>query len=167
MADSNEKGPQHVIDFKVKSNQINLQNNMSVSNGIALTHTNASVKKEVQETTDHLNPKNLNITWNIYKNFKICIYKPLIPLKLALLLWFGAGAVPAPFLAVYFKQRGLALSELSTMYMIAPTVQFIGTTLSGVIADKIGKSKPVLIGNIILAIISSACILVVPRMSTE
>ncbi|XP_035219875.1 uncharacterized protein LOC118192958 isoform X2 [Stegodyphus dumicola] len=111
--------------------------------------------------------KNLNITWNIYKNFKICIYKPLIPLKLALLLWFGAGAVPAPFLAVYFKQRGLALSELSTMYMIAPIVQFIGTTLSGVIADKIGKSKPVLIGNIILAILSSASIILVPRMSTE
>ncbi|XP_035219879.1 major facilitator superfamily domain-containing protein 6-like [Stegodyphus dumicola] len=166
MTDSNEE-PKHVIYIKAESVQSNLQEDMSLSNETAPTSMNTSIKKEVQEATCHSDPKNLTITWKIYKDFKICIYKPLIPLKLALFFWYGDGAVITPFLTVYFKQRGLALSELSIIYMIAPVVQFIGTTLSGVIADKIGRSKPVLIGNLILTMVFVAGMLIVPRMSTE
>lgn len=111
--------------------------------------------------------ESLTITVQIYNDVKLSIYKPMIPLKLALFFWFGAGSVIQPFLTVFFKQRGITLSELSTMYVITPIVQFFGPTLSGIIADKLGQSKPVLMANLLLSVLFAGCMLVVPSMNTS
>lgn len=123
-----------------------------------------TVEKPISEEND---PKdNLNITIKIYKDCKICIYKPLIPLKIILFLWYGAGAFVGPFITVYFKQRGISLAEISMVFILAPIAQFLGSVASGVIADKIGRSKPILIFNLILAVLLLIGILLIPRMDT-
>ncbi|XP_035219887.1 uncharacterized protein LOC118192967 [Stegodyphus dumicola] len=79
----------------------------------------------------------------------------------------AAGAVIVPYIPVYFKQRGLTLTELSSTYTIAPPLQFLGTTLSGIIADKLGRSKPVLVGNLVITMLAVASLLMMPGMNIE
>ncbi|GFS91143.1 MFS_1_like domain-containing protein [Nephila pilipes] len=122
---------------------------------------NSNEKKEMSPQDNDA----LNFILTIYKNWKIRIYKPLIPLKLVLFFWYGGGSFVAPFLTVYFKQRGITLSELSTFFILSPICQFCGTVLSGVAADKLGRSKPVLIANLLLAMLFLGGILLIPRLN--
>lgn len=69
------------------------------------------------------------------------------------------------FLLIFFKQRGLTLKELSIIYVLSPLVQFFGPTICGIIADKLGRSKPVLILNLFLTILIVVGMLMVPSMS--
>ncbi|XP_015917156.1 major facilitator superfamily domain-containing protein 6-A [Parasteatoda tepidariorum] len=106
---------------------------------------------------------NFEYTLNVCSKFKVSIQKPLIPLKIILFCYYGAGSFITAFITVYFKQRGVTLAELSTTYMISPVIQISGTLLSGIIADKIGRSKPVLVANLLLTGLMLVCILLVPR----
>lgn len=68
------------------------------------------------------------------------------------------------FLTLLLKQRGVTLSELSTMTIFAPIVQVLGTSVSGVVADKLGRSKPVLISNLLLVTSIVTGILLLPKL---
>lgn len=46
-----------------------------------------------------------------------------------------------------------------------PLVQFFGPSICGVIADKLGRSKPVLVGNLFLTILVVVCMLLAPSMN--
>ncbi|GBM23270.1 hypothetical protein AVEN_26006-1 [Araneus ventricosus] len=98
------------------------------------------------------------------KDYKISINKPLIPLKVALFTYYGAGSFMPSFMTVLYKQRGVSLAELSTFTIIAPIFQFIGSALSGIVADKIGRSKPVLVTNLLLVTMTVLCILLSPKI---
>lgn len=102
---------------------------------------------------------------HVYKKFKIRIYKPLIPLKLAFFIWYGGAVALLPFVNVFFKQRGMTLVELSTMQFITPGVQFLGPLICGIIADKIGRSKPVLVVNLLLTVLIVVAMVVAPNMN--
>ncbi|XP_054708112.1 major facilitator superfamily domain-containing protein 6-like protein A [Uloborus diversus] len=77
------------------------------------------------------------------------------------------GSVMGSFLIVFLKQRGMTLSEVSVLYIITPFVQTCGPVVAGIIADKIGRSKPVLIGNILLAILTVGILITLPRLNGE
>lgn len=68
------------------------------------------------------------------------------------------------FLTLLLKQRGVTLSELSTMTIFAPIVQVLGTSISGIVADKLGRSKPVLIANLFLVASIVTGILLLPKL---
>ncbi|GIY36171.1 MFS_1_like domain-containing protein [Caerostris extrusa] len=55
--------------------------------GLSRVALNAAGKKPSPQDNDEL-----NFTINIYKHWRIRIYKPLIPLKLVLFFWFGGGS---------------------------------------------------------------------------
>ncbi|XP_035219871.1 uncharacterized protein LOC118192957 isoform X2 [Stegodyphus dumicola] len=186
MIDSNKERSQHIPDLDFINVSLSSHDEVNEYNGIVPgTNTTRIAKKPGNVNTPEGNmsqvpllqeqkffssrgtKENVNITWRVCKRYKISICKPLIPLKLALLFWFGAGSVIGTFLAVYFKQLGLALTELSTIYMIAPIAQFLGTTLSGIVADKLGRSKPVLVGNLTIALLVVAGMLMLPRLNPE
>ncbi|XP_015908921.2 major facilitator superfamily domain-containing protein 6-A isoform X2 [Parasteatoda tepidariorum] len=101
-------------------------------------------------------------TVNIFKKFKMSINRPLIPLKIFLFCFYGAGSFVTAFLTVHFKHHGMTLAELSTAYMISPIVQIGGTLLSGIIADKIGRSKPVLSANLAITVLTMIGIMLIP-----
>ncbi|KFM80402.1 Major facilitator superfamily domain-containing protein 6, partial [Stegodyphus mimosarum] len=166
MIDSNKGQPQIVLDTDFKDVDLSSQDERNECNG-AVPATDITNEKKEEPENVNTEDENAHITWRICKNYKISICKPLIPLKMALLVWFGAGSIIGSFLAVYFKQRGLALSELSTIFIIAPFAQFLGTAVSGVIADKLGRSKPVLVGNLIITLLAVAGMLLMPRMNPE
>lgn len=114
---------------------------------------------------ENIEKKNVSFVIKITNRFEICINKALLPLKLAQFCWFGGGSFMGAFLTVFLKQRGVSLSQLSWLNVIAPIVQLIGTTLTGVIADKIGRSKPVLIANLLLVMCMIIGILVLPTLN--
>ncbi|XP_055936333.1 major facilitator superfamily domain-containing protein 6-like isoform X1 [Argiope bruennichi] len=153
-----------------KDIQVGLEMNESVKDGFQDMEYDPDLPRIVMNSTDKkvVSPRDsdaLNFTIKVCKNWRIRIYKPLIPLKLVLFFWFGGGSFVAPFLTVYFKQRGITLSELSTFFILSPICQFMGTILSGVAADKIGRSKPVLVANLVLAIVFLSGILFIPRLN--
>ncbi|XP_054714263.1 uncharacterized protein LOC129223906 [Uloborus diversus] len=122
-------------------------------------------KNEAESTT--IPSEDKTFTLKICKNVKIHIFKPLISLKLALFLWFGAGSIIRPFFSTFLRQRGMTLLEFSLLYAITPVVQTLGPILSGIVADKLGKSKPVLVVNILLTIAAVVCLLLVPRLNSD
>ncbi|KFM63075.1 hypothetical protein X975_18544, partial [Stegodyphus mimosarum] len=166
MIDFNKQSFHPVMDTDFKSVDFSSEDERNECNGVVSVNDTRNEKKEVPENAN-LEDETFNLTWRLYKNYKISICTPLIPLKLALLLWFGAGSIVGSFLAVYFKQRGLALSELSTIFMITPFAQFLGSTASGIIADKLGRCKPVLVGNLVITLLAVTGMLLMPRMNPE
>ncbi|XP_042894931.1 major facilitator superfamily domain-containing protein 6 [Parasteatoda tepidariorum] len=148
-----------MIQF-TKKRTISQESETSTSAGVY----SITAEKPSTEIQNNKSEKDLNFTIRLYKDFSICIYKPLIPLKLMLFFWFGAGAFLGPFITVYFKQQGISLGEISIVFIISPVAQFLGTLLSGVVADKIGRSKPVLVFNLILTMLILISILLIPKM---
>lgn len=63
------------------------------------------------------------------------------------------------------KQKGLTISELSITNVLTPVLQFVALIISGVIADKIGRAKPILVFNIIAVVVVASCMLLVPSMN--
>lgn len=141
--------------------------NTTTSNGITLNTSDIqSDPVIVQQSDDDKDEKvSRNFTISLHKRLKFSIYKPLIPLKIALFIWYGAGASIGTFLLVFLKQRGLSLNELSITFVLTPLVQFIALTISGVIADKLGRSKPILVMNLILLVIIVGSMLLIPSMN--
>ncbi|KAG8186885.1 hypothetical protein JTE90_023774 [Oedothorax gibbosus] len=99
-----------------------------------------------------------------FKRCSISINRPLIPLKLALFCFYGIGGFATSFTTLLLKQRGVTLSELSAMTIFAPIMQILGTSVSGVVSDKIGRSKPVLATNLLLVTIITTGILQMPKI---
>ncbi|GFT42781.1 MFS_1_like domain-containing protein [Nephila pilipes] len=128
---------------------------------LSQTETSKKVKTDIvdNETSD-----SENLTIKLFKGHKICISKPLIPLKLALFTYYGAGSFIPSFMTVLYKQRGVTLAELSSMTIISPIIQFIGSAISGIVADKMGKAKPVLFVNLIFVVSLVVGILLLPKI---
>ncbi|XP_054714243.1 uncharacterized protein LOC129223890 [Uloborus diversus] len=100
----------------------------------------------------------------ICRNWNIRIYKPLIPLKLALFLYYGGGSFMHSFVIVFLKQRGMTLPEVAILLLITPVIQSCGSVVSGIIADKTGRSKPVLAGTILSVMITVGILPLLPQL---
>lgn len=127
---------------------------------ISVPIENGNIEKKGIPSVKNQNPSSLLDKLSTRLIFKV--NKPLIPLKVTLFFWFGAAAVLQPFTGLHLKQLGLSVKNLSIIYMISPFCQFTGTTVSGIIADKIGRSKPVLHANLILAMLAGTSMLFIP-----
>ncbi|GIY75913.1 MFS_1_like domain-containing protein [Caerostris darwini] len=121
-------------------------------------------KVAIPDNKNDISSDTTHFTINLCKDYKISINKPMINLKLALFTYYGAGSFMPSFLTVLYKQRGVTLAELSTFTIIAPLFQFIGSTVSGIVADKIGRSKPVLFANLFLVTMTVLAILLTPKI---
>ncbi|GFQ92260.1 MFS_1_like domain-containing protein [Trichonephila clavata] len=129
-----------------------------------LTQTEDTKNMKVADVADSKPPDSNNFTIKLWKDHTISICKPLIPLKLALFTYYGAGSFMPSFMTVLYKQRGVSLSELASMTIIAPIIQFLGSATSGVVADKIGRAKPVLFVNLFLLLLLIIGILFLPKI---
>ncbi|XP_035219975.1 major facilitator superfamily domain-containing protein 6-A-like [Stegodyphus dumicola] len=129
-----------------------------------------SNKEDNCPSTSEVNSKFINDPYfsvNFCNIWKVRICKLLVPLKLALFVWFGAGATITTFIALFSKQRGLTVSNISVIYVISPFVQFLTTLIYGIISDKIGRSKPLLLMCLVGCIAVTILFLIAPRINTE
>ncbi|KAK2711238.1 uncharacterized protein LOC136026243 isoform X2 [Artemia franciscana] len=83
----------------------------------------------------------------------------LVLLKLALFLHYGGVSAIFPYYTVHMKSIGLSIEEISTISTCLPFVSLICSPIAGMISDKLGQYRYVLIGTLIAAVISQTCIL--------
>ncbi|GIY42515.1 MFS_1_like domain-containing protein [Caerostris extrusa] len=88
--------------------------------------------------------KDQSWTITIYNKYEIHINKTFIPVKMSLFFWFAGAMTTSTFLPVILKHQGLTVAHLSVFIAFAVFIQFLSSLVSGVIADKIGRAKPIL-----------------------
>ncbi|GBM76897.1 hypothetical protein AVEN_153127-1 [Araneus ventricosus] len=101
---------------------------------------------------------------NISHKWKISICKPLIPLKIALTLWYAASMGMAAYITLFFKQRGLTVEEISFMYLTAYLSQFVVNTACGVASDKIGRPAYMTVLSILITGSLTFCLTFIPKV---
>ncbi|KAG8195814.1 hypothetical protein JTE90_004817 [Oedothorax gibbosus] len=104
---------------------------------------------------------------SFFKGYAIRIYKPLFLIKVALFFWFAGGIATQTFFPVFLKQRGVSIAQMSLATTVSTVLQLICSLIAGVVADKIGRTKPILF--ILLAIIVALCVafFIMPPLDTD
>lgn len=92
------------------------------------------------------------------------IKKELVPLKIVLFCWYGAFSSLLPYLTIYLKQLGITASETAFIYTFFPVAKLLGPAIGGLIADKLGRYKPVLYVAFLFNIIFATCFLFIPSI---
>ncbi|XP_065567359.1 uncharacterized protein LOC136031641 isoform X3 [Artemia franciscana] len=90
---------------------------------------------------------------------KFKINHNLVLLKCALFLYFGGMAAVSPYYAVHMRSIGLSIEEIGTISACLPFAALIGAPIAGMLSDKLGQYRYVLMGALITAIISQTCVL--------
>ncbi|GFT68263.1 hypothetical protein NPIL_269601, partial [Nephila pilipes] len=93
---------------------------------------------------------------SIYKGYKLSINKTFLPVKAALFCWFAAGNIEDVYLPVFLKLKGFSLAHLSLFSAISVVLQFMGANFTGILTDKTGRPKTILLGY--FALFSLICL---------
>ncbi|OWA53815.1 hypothetical protein BV898_18237 [Hypsibius exemplaris] len=92
----------------------------------------------------------------------------LVPLKLLMLLVYGAMAALYPFLTLHMRAIGLSWTEIAIISAIVPFVSCLGPPLGGALADRIGNYKITFIGfNVFSISVHLLMLLAVPSLTIE
>ncbi|EFX74053.1 hypothetical protein DAPPUDRAFT_252370 [Daphnia pulex] len=77
------------------------------------------------------------------------VNRALLPLKAVMFLFYGAfSAVLLPYITLHMLQIGITIEEVGIIYAVLPFASCLGPPIAGMIADKIGNYKVVLMGSI-------------------
>lgn len=71
------------------------------------------------------------------------------------------------FLSVYLKQRGLSIAHVSFATAASVVFQLLGSSFSAVIADKIGRSKPIIFAHMTVSVIVSLTFMTMPSIPPD
>lgn len=65
-------------------------------------------------------------------------------------------------MTIHMRHLGLSVEEVAIVYSILPFVQALGSPLAGLLADKLGNYKPVLVIALIVSILTSLVLMLIP-----
>nr|XP_015930368.2 major facilitator superfamily domain-containing protein 6 isoform X1 [Parasteatoda tepidariorum] len=104
------------------------------------------------------------ITENLGKTAMKCpkIKRALFPLKIVLFCWYGASSSLIPYMTIHMKELGITVEETAIIYTLLPVTQLVCTPLAGMIADKLGRYKDVLMLSVLFSVAFATAILFVP-----
>ncbi|GFR09312.1 hypothetical protein TNCT_251671 [Trichonephila clavata] len=112
--------------------------------------------KNVKETQNFYFRAQLCVDISICKGCKLSINKTFLPVKAALFCWFAAGNIEEVYLPVFLKLQGFSLVHLSLFSAISVIFQFSSTIFTGILTDKTGRPKIILMCYFML--FSSICL---------
>ncbi|CAL1297400.1 unnamed protein product [Larinioides sclopetarius] len=90
------------------------------------------------------------------------INRSLFPLKMVLFCWYGASSSLIPYMTIHMKELGITVEETAIIYTFLPVTQLVCTPLAGMIADKLGRYKDVLMISVLSSVVFATAILFVP-----
>ncbi|XP_054708258.1 major facilitator superfamily domain-containing protein 6-like [Uloborus diversus] len=90
------------------------------------------------------------------------INRALFPLKIVLFCWYGASSSLIPYMTIHMKELGITVEETAIIYTFLPVTQLFCTPLAGMIADKLGRYKDVLMLSVLSSVAFATAILFVP-----
>ncbi|GFS92419.1 MFS_1_like domain-containing protein, partial [Nephila pilipes] len=96
---------------------------------------------------------------------KVNINKTFIPVKMALYFWFAASFSAIAFIPVFMKHRGFTVTEFATIRTISIPLQLLGGVVSGIFADKIGRTKPIMMGYFIIYLLVILSFALMPKIT--
>lgn len=89
---------------------------------------------------------------------------PLLPLRVMLFSFYGGVSCVLPFITLHMSTLGLTADERTWLQMILPFVGCAGPLIGGIIADRIGNYKPLLIVSLLLCAAAYPCLMLVPAI---
>lgn len=75
---------------------------------------------------------------------------------------FSASSSLIPYMTIHMKQLGITVEETAIIYTLLPVTQLVCTPLAGMIADKLGRYKDVLMLSVLSSVAFATAILFVP-----
>ncbi|XP_023026240.1 major facilitator superfamily domain-containing protein 6 [Leptinotarsa decemlineata] len=94
------------------------------------------------------------------------INKNLILLKLTLFFLYGATSSLVPYLTIHMQSIGISMEQVALIYLALPFTTFISQPLTGLLADKFGRYKPLVIGLFLLTAVLHNVLLFFPQQET-
>ncbi|GFT93473.1 MFS_1_like domain-containing protein, partial [Nephila pilipes] len=119
-----------------------------------IDHENREDKEKVKE--------HQTLTIGICKGLTINISRPFIPVKLALFCCSAGGGCVSSFLPVFLKSQGFTITHLSIFTASSVLFQFLGSVSSGIISDKIGRVKPILLAYLTVSLLINVIFSLIP-----
>ncbi|GBN44898.1 hypothetical protein AVEN_16248-1 [Araneus ventricosus] len=84
--------------------------------------------------------------------------------QIYLITFFTGGFTSSVFVPVYLKSRGITIAHLSVFTATSIISQCLSNLVSGTITDKTGRSKPVLMANIVIFLLISLVFTQMPHV---
>lgn len=98
----------------------------------------------------------------------IAINKQLVPLKLTMLLYYGAVSLYLPYMTLQMIQVGLNIEEIAIIYSVLPFVTSIMPPIAGMLADRFHSYKLILIVIVAsVAVFHTSLLHIDARLSTD
>ncbi|KAK8744513.1 hypothetical protein OTU49_000845 [Cherax quadricarinatus] len=91
----------------------------------------------------------------------------LVPLKITFFIIMGATQCVAPFTTLLLRALGLTVQETGFVYTIGPIIPVFAPLLAGIIADKIGNFRCILVFSVALSGFISLAYLAIPPARTS
>ncbi|CAG9859820.1 unnamed protein product [Phyllotreta striolata] len=88
--------------------------------------------------------------------------KNLVLLKVTLFFLHGATSSLVPYLTIHMQSIGLTMEQIAIIYLLLPFTTFIAPPITGILVDKFGRYKPVVIGCFLLTAILHHSLLLMP-----
>lgn len=82
-------------------------------------------------------------------------------------LFFLASACALPFMSIHMKELGLTVKETAVIYTLLPITQTLSSPIAGLIADRLGKYRDVLLVSILMSIVLTTALLYVPTIHDD
>ncbi|KAL1493310.1 hypothetical protein ABEB36_011388 [Hypothenemus hampei] len=90
------------------------------------------------------------------------INKNLIMLKITLFFLYGATSSLVPYLTIHMQNIGLKMEDISIVYLALPLTTFLAPPITGILVDKFGKYKPVVIVSFLSTAVLHHVLLFIP-----
>lgn len=102
------------------------------------------------------------VSWWAWFKDELTPNKDLFTIKIILFCYTGGSAAFFPYLTLHMQQLGITVKEIAIIYAILPVGSILGPPLSGMIADRLGRYKIVVVVNVILATVFHVMLLYIP-----
>ncbi|XP_064096936.1 major facilitator superfamily domain-containing protein 6-like isoform X1 [Macrobrachium nipponense] len=120
-----------------------------------MKENNEIKKKELEAETEKVS------CWEWLKD-ELKPDRELISIKFILFCYTGGSAAFFPYLTLHMQQLGITMKEIAIIYAILPVGSILGPPISGMIADRMGQYKVVVVLNIFLATVLHVLLLYIP-----
>ncbi|XP_069191154.1 major facilitator superfamily domain-containing protein 6 isoform X4 [Procambarus clarkii] len=100
--------------------------------------------------------------WSTWLKKELTWKKELILIKVIQFLYSGGTSSILPYLTLHMQELGLTVAEIATVYAFLPITSILGPPLSGLVADRFGRFKQVVVANMVLTVVLHCALLYVP-----
>ncbi|XP_042231696.1 major facilitator superfamily domain-containing protein 6-like isoform X2 [Homarus americanus] len=105
--------------------------------------------------------------WRAFLKKELTWKKELIPIKAIQFLYSAGTNALFAYLTLHMQQLGITIKEIGTIYTFLPITSILGPPISGILADKFGNFKLVVLVSLVLTVVFHVMLLYIPQRPTN